>query len=122
MIDEKTMKEWVSAMLSGRYAEERYRLRSADGTGYDPLGVLLDVIDPDAWHREGDMRRDDWWWAHDLGRGLAIDTDVLPRDLQTEILRRWCIDLESWEEIASFVREVLPARIAHEEARLEVAA
>ena len=122
MIDEKILKEWVSAMLSGRYEEERQRLRSQDGLGFDPLGVLLDVIDPLGWRKEADVRRDTWWWTHEQGRGLAIEPDVLPRDLQVEITRRWCNELESWEGVASFIREVLPARIAHEHQRLERAA
>ena len=116
------MMSWVSAMLGGNYEEERQDLRSADGKAYDPLGVLLDVIDPDGWYRETAMCRDTWWWAHDLTQGSGLDTEVLPMDLQAEIVRRWADDKESWEEVASFVSEVLPARIAHEHQRLERAA
>jgi hypothetical protein len=34
-------KNWVRALISGRYPQTRYCLR--DGTGYDPIGVLADI-------------------------------------------------------------------------------
>lgn len=51
-VDAKLYYPWLDALRSGRYGRSKGRMRG-DG-GYCPLGVLLDVYNPDGWVRLSD--------------------------------------------------------------------
>lgn len=59
--------KWISALRSGKYQQGRLRLKSEKEEGvicYCCLGVLADVIDPDAWRdaaHPSDDRHDHVW-------------------------------------------------------------
>lgn len=65
-MDADIKRKWVEALRGGKYEQGRGVLR--DGSAYCCLGVLCDLIDPEAWHLDVDGD-----WNHDGGA-----TQVLP--------------------------------------------
>jgi len=47
MIDRALMLRWIDALRSGKYNQTRGFLRTPEG--FDAMGVLLDIIDNEAW-------------------------------------------------------------------------
>lgn len=47
MIDRALMLKWIDALRSGKYTQTRGFLRTPEG--FDSMGVLLDIIDNEAW-------------------------------------------------------------------------
>jgi len=47
MIDRALMLRWIDALRSGKYNQTRGFLRTPEG--FDAMGVLLDIIDPEGW-------------------------------------------------------------------------
>jgi len=113
MISEKTLKNWCSAL--GLYREHAGALRSTEEPeAFDALGVLLQVIDPDGWHKVSVS------WQHTLSRGSHyVSYDLLPEDVQAEIARLTDVEHMGHEDIAGYLRCTMPARIARHERELE---
>jgi len=47
MIDRALMLKWIDALRSGKYAQTRGFMRTPEG--FDAMGVLLDLINPEGW-------------------------------------------------------------------------
>ena len=47
MIDRALMLKWIDALRSGKYTQTRGFMRTPEG--FDPMGVLLDIIDSEGW-------------------------------------------------------------------------
>ena len=47
MIDRALMLKWIDALRSGKYTQTVGFMRTPEG--FDPMGVLLDIIDSEGW-------------------------------------------------------------------------
>ena len=74
MIDEKTMKAWAAALCSGQYTGHCGALRHPTEPRFDPLGVLLELLEPEGWDEQG---------KHQLSADRhTLTHDVLPSSYQ----------------------------------------
>lgn len=72
MIDQTTKDKWIKALRSGDYKQTRGKLSTSHGKGFCCLGVLADVIDPDAWRPE-DVTCRQWRDHAGLLPGAVLD-------------------------------------------------
>lgn len=124
MISEKTMKEWVAALLSGRYEEHEGHLRCYEHPErFDVMGILLDVIDPDGWGLVSPGNQSsshEALWSHSLASSpFTPSPDLLPGDVMLELFHRTDLDHAGHAEIAEYIMATLPARIQRHELELE---
>jgi hypothetical protein len=70
----KVQKDWIKALLSGKYKQAKGQLRKLDSRdnvkGYCCLGVACDIINPKGWGKRQNFERLE---EHDLGSGLLDD-------------------------------------------------
>lgn len=75
-MDDKIKQKWIIALRSGNYEQGKNNLRSKNNT-YCCLGLLCDIIDPDAWRlSERDIGcsikgHKGHYYAHPLMRALG---------------------------------------------------
>lgn len=98
MIDEDVKARWVEALRSGEYQQGRRRLRT--GGAYCCLGVLADLVAPNAWGKSG---------GYECWKGLVV---TLPRELVPERIQEqatWLNDKgATFTEIADWIERGCP--------------
>jgi hypothetical protein len=97
---EEVKAKWIDALRSGKYEQGRGQLRSKDDE-YCCLGVLLDILSPDAWVLNTE---------HGCYQSLDDRISVLPNYIENEIGRQGeLIDMndggKSFTEIADWIQE-----------------
>jgi hypothetical protein len=75
----KWKKSWISALRSGKYKQIREQLKSR--TGYCCLGVLSNLVRPDAWKYAGDSKEYYFeskvgWETHNLPLEVVKETGL----------------------------------------------
>lgn len=103
---------WVAALRSGRYRQCEGTLRT-DDNAFCAIGVLCDVVAPDAWENEGhswyyDIPEEDYHYDDDSGgtgwpsRRVIEEADIAETALNTIVLLN---DEEhcSFEDIAQWI-------------------
>lgn len=73
------IEKWTAALRSGNYPQTKHVLRNTQG--FCCLGVLADLIDPDAWYPDNDQRQP---WAGVSPEGLKLTVGAA--------LPRWVLD------------------------------
>lgn len=100
-------KQWVEALRSGRYEQGRHGLRSA-ANNYCCLGVLCDIVAPDAWSADKIEHLD--YYTHDnystgvlsptfrLYTGISLERSQILAGMNDS-------DGASFEEIADYIAQ-----------------
>lgn len=71
-MDAELKTKWVEALRSGEYTQASGKLRDDATNGYCCLGVLCDLIDPDAWEFDSDAYGGRWLWVDESGTQTAL--------------------------------------------------
>lgn len=96
-MDTELKQRWVEALRSDKYKQGRKRLRNPDYQDeFCCLGVLADLIDPEAWH--GHL-----WYTEYLGCETSLPLDILPRGVQNQLMLMNDRPSSSFTEIADYI-------------------
>ena len=101
---EDVKKNWLEALRSGRYLQSRSKLRSE--SGFCCLGVLCDILDPDAWTNEIFGRK---WGPDQLGMVLSdsmLSNLRIPRSVQSTLTNKNDTG-HNFNDIADYIEETL---------------
>ena len=100
-MDPELKAKWLKALRSGDYQQSKFTLR--DARGHCCLGVLCDIVDPDAW-RTDETHTTGWGNRHyNQVRGFPFLTD------NQSVRLSYLNDKNdlSFEQIAVFIEEEL---------------
>ncbi len=108
--------QWVAALRSGKYEQTTERL--CDDDGYCCLGVLADVVNPNAWRDCANPDIEGYgvkaWWGPDNTEHIAdlasreiYDLLDLPCEIQDSLVKMNDEETLSFREIADWIEENL---------------
>lgn len=108
-MNEEIKAKWVAALRSGKYQQTSGQLRRNEGesSSFCCLGVLCDVVNPDAWKHE----------SHEDGTFLSVSGRIARlaglSHAASSVLTDWNDSKrKSFEEIAAFIEQDLISQVS----------
>ncbi len=109
-MDSAIKTKWIEALRSGKYTQAMSGLRNCND-GYCWLGVLCDILDPNAWSRQP------WSSHYEFGRGNNRNAGTLPTyikwdtgissDTEAQLVEMNDIEKLSFNQIADYIEKNL---------------
>lgn len=111
-LDPELKQRWVSALRSGKYRQGHNCLKDIDND-YCCLGVLADLINPEAWVYNSDILSFEWssvytedpWLIKHSSKYLI--TDPIPAKVQKTLAKKNDFEKFSFLEIADYIEDNL---------------